>query len=101
MKIPSGLVSASTTRRNTAIWNQPLAVISELLRPQHGVGQINQQRYADGKHYHGLNIHSCSLLHPLTENHVANCGDEEPDCRHYENCALHNVLSNQFLHVSS
>src|SRR6476646_110139 len=50
MKIPSGLVIASTRRKKTAIWSHPFNVISKLLRTQKRVQEINAGCDAHDKH---------------------------------------------------
>src|SRR5215217_5550410 len=41
---PDGFVTASTTARKSRICNQPLTVISELLRAQQRVGEVDEQQ---------------------------------------------------------
>src|ERR1700754_2805117 len=43
MNRPSGTVTAATAAKNSAIWSQPLTVMSELLRTQHRVNEIREQ----------------------------------------------------------
>jgi hypothetical protein len=67
--MPNGFVTASTASRKIAICSQPFAVISELLRPQQGVEQIDHDGYGDGEHGNGLRSHESSLQ-PVTELHI-------------------------------
>src|SRR5579862_3376360 len=50
MKIPSGLVTAKIRARKTKICSQPLMVISEFLRAQQRVEQVNRGHRADDEH---------------------------------------------------
>jgi hypothetical protein len=52
------LVIARITARNTPICIQPLVVISEFLRPQQGIEQINHQTGTDNQHNDRFSIHN-------------------------------------------
>src|SRR5271168_727830 len=54
---PSGLVIARITSRNSPIWNQPLGVISKLLRFEQGVEQVAQQEHAYDQKNHVFSAH--------------------------------------------
>src|SRR5580658_145857 len=57
MNTPSGLVIARITARNTRICNQPLVVISEFLRSQQGIQQVDHQTGAHDEHDDRFSIH--------------------------------------------
>jgi len=57
MYTPSGLVIARIRARNTKICIQPLVVISEFLRPQQGIQQVDHQTGADNQHDDRFSIH--------------------------------------------
>src|ERR1035438_7148948 len=57
MKTPSGLVTARTRRKKTAICSHPLAVISEFLRSQECVHQIDAHQNTDGEHDYRFQTH--------------------------------------------
>src|SRR5208283_3078347 len=48
---PMGLVTARIRARNTTIWNHPLAVMSELLRSQQCVEEVNHHQRTNDNHY--------------------------------------------------
>ena len=50
MNIPMGLATRMTTTKYNRICNQPFSVISEFLRPQQCVDQVDHQKEADGQH---------------------------------------------------
>src|ERR1700730_585811 len=56
---PSGLVIARITARNTKICIQPLVVISEFLRSQQGVQQVDHQPRTYNQHDDRFSIHNC------------------------------------------
>src|SRR5579883_334096 len=62
MKTPMGLVTRKVTSRNSKIWSHPLAVISELLRPQQSVDQVNGGQCAGHQHDQRLDVHTCSYF---------------------------------------
>jgi hypothetical protein len=72
-----------------------LAVISELLRPQHGAGQIDQQQNANGKHDQGLAMHKVCSPHPIAEAHVSERDEKECDGRCYEYEIRHFILASK------
>src|SRR5208282_1217043 len=57
MNTPSGLVIARIRARNTKIWIQPLVVISEFLRSQQGIQQVDHQPGAYQQHDDRFSIH--------------------------------------------
>jgi hypothetical protein len=63
MNTPSGLVIARIRARNTAICIQPLIVISEILRFQQGVEQVEHQTGAYNQHDDGFSAHIVYLIH--------------------------------------
>src|SRR5208337_1133533 len=54
---PMGLVTARIRARNTMIWNHPLAVMSELLRSQQCVEEVNHHQPANDDHDGRLDVH--------------------------------------------
>ena len=60
-KMPTGFVTKNTHARNRKIWNQPFAVISEFLRAQERVDQINRRQHTHRQHNHGFQAH-CIVL---------------------------------------
>src|ERR1035437_9629607 len=57
MNTPSGLVIARSTARNTTICIQPLVVISEFLRSQQRIQQVDHQTGAYNEHDDRFSIH--------------------------------------------
>src|SRR6266446_812509 len=57
MNTPSGLVIARNTARNTKICIQPLVVISEFLRPQQGIQQVDHQPCTYNQHDDRFSVH--------------------------------------------
>src|SRR5712692_1835561 len=58
MNTPSGLVIARIRARNTAICIQPLVVISEVLRPQQGIHQVDHQSGTYNQHDDRFSVHN-------------------------------------------
>ena len=58
--MPSGFVSASTSAEKSAIWSQPLAVISEALRSQERVHEIREHAHRDQRGDRRLDRHASS-----------------------------------------
>src|SRR5713226_6254655 len=58
MKTPRGLVSARITARNTKICIQPVVVISEFLRAQQGIKQVDHQPGTYNQHADRFGVHS-------------------------------------------
>src|SRR5271165_3031645 len=56
-KTPMGLVTARIRARNTMIWNHPLAVMSELLRSQQCVEEINHHQRTNDHHDCRFDMH--------------------------------------------
>src|SRR5579864_6709071 len=85
IKTPSGLVTAKISPRNTKICSHPLIVISELLRTQESVKQVDGHQRADEEHDERLNVHEILLFHAIAEAHIRDrCGekrdgDDDPD----------------------
>src|SRR5579875_1977405 len=92
MKMPMGLVSRRTKARKTAIWNHPFAVMSELLRAQQGVEEIDHHQGADSQKDDGLGRHRFSLLEAVAEGHVAQRQREESNRDGDKQQVLHNWL---------
>src|SRR5208337_261791 len=61
-KTPMGLVTARIRPRNTMIWNHPLAVMSELLRSQQRVEEIDHHQRANDQHDCCLDVHKSPHL---------------------------------------
>src|ERR1035438_6406874 len=80
MKTPRGLVTAKISARKTKICSQPLIVISEFLRPQQGVEQVDDGDGANDEHDERLQVHSLFLLHPVAEMNIGDRRREECDC---------------------
>src|ERR1035437_8308338 len=80
MKTPRGLVTAKISPRNTRICSQPLRVISEFLRTQQRVEQIDRHRRADDELDERLYVHDILILRSIAETHVANQHCEERNC---------------------
>src|SRR5271165_4437916 len=57
MKTPMGLVTARIRARNTMIWNHPLAVMSELLRSQQCVEEVNHHQRTNDHHDCRFDMH--------------------------------------------
>ena len=89
MKTPSGFVTAKISARKTRICNQPLAVISELLRAQQRVEQVHGDQRADDEHDERLNVHRILLLHAIAEMHVRDGRSEKRDGDGDPNNILH------------
>src|SRR5208282_4484076 len=60
MNTPSGLVIARIRARNTPICIQPLVVISEFLRSQQRIEQVDHQPCTHNQHDDRFSIHSLS-----------------------------------------
>src|SRR5258708_737100 len=91
MKTPSGLVTAKINARNTRICSHPFKVISEFLRTQQRVEQIDSYQRADDEHNERLRVQGFLLLHAIAETHVCDCRCEKCD----RNCDPQNVLHGQ------
>src|SRR5215471_8269093 len=68
MKIPKGLVTAKISARKTKICNQPLIVMSEFLRAQESVEEVNGCDGADDDHDERLSIHGYAPTSPDRRN---------------------------------
>src|SRR4029077_18254931 len=72
MNTPRGLVSARITARNTNICIQPLVVISELLRSQQGIQQVDHQPCTYYQHDDRFSVHiDLSSANSIAELHIA------------------------------
>src|SRR5712664_527499 len=60
MYAPIGRVSASTTRKKSAIWVHPTAVISESLRPEQRVGQVDGEQHGQSEPDAVFEVHGAS-----------------------------------------
>jgi len=58
MNTPRGLVIARIRARNTKICIQPLVVISEFLRSQQGVEQVDHQTRTNDQHDDRFSTHN-------------------------------------------
>ena len=61
MKTPIGLVTRKTSTRKNAICNHPLIVMSELLRTQERVHEIDGREHTDCEHNHRFHAHKVLL----------------------------------------
>src|SRR5262249_19641561 len=57
MNSPAGLATASTAAKNKKICNQPFIVMSEFLRTQERVQQIDHQQKADEQNENVFKVH--------------------------------------------
>jgi hypothetical protein len=68
-----------------------LIVISELLRPQQRIEEIDHHQRADRQHDGRFGVHSSPLPHALTEAHIANRNNKKCDRQYCENNVLHKL----------
>src|ERR1700745_4174408 len=61
MKTPIGLVTKKTSPRKIRICSHPLIVMSELLRPQQRIDEINSRQHTDCEHNHRFHAHTALL----------------------------------------
>jgi hypothetical protein len=83
------LVTARTSSRKTAICTQPLTVISEFLRTQQRVKEIDHREGANRDHDGGFCVHGSPLLHAVAEVHVPQRQNEESNGDGYKDDILH------------
>src|SRR5215469_950269 len=57
MKTPIGLVTTNTSTRKNRICSHPLIVMSELLRAQQCVDEVNRCQHTDCEHDHRFHVH--------------------------------------------
>src|SRR5262249_5788539 len=57
MKTPRGLVTRNTSTRKNKIWNHPLIVMSEFLRAQQRIDEVNRRQHTDREHDHRFRTH--------------------------------------------
>ena len=93
MNTPSGFVIARIRARNRPICIQPLAVISEFLRPEQRVQQIDHQARADDEHDDRFGIHNdFSSANAIAEMHVPQRQHKKRDRHHDKDQVLHSHL---------
>src|SRR5882724_610700 len=59
MKTPMGFATSTMMAKNRRICSQPLGVMSEFLRTQQRVDQVEHQEQADQKDGHVFQVHKC------------------------------------------
>src|SRR5258708_7602807 len=90
MYTPSGLVIARITARNTAICIHPLVVISEVLRFQQRIQQVDHQSGTYDQHDDRFSIHDdLSSANSIAELHIANRQHEEHQGYYDKDQVLH------------
>jgi hypothetical protein len=90
MYTPSGLVIARITARNTKICIQPLVVISEFLRSQQRIKQVDHQTCAYDQHNDRFSVHiDLSSANSIAELHITQRQQEERYRDHNKDQVLH------------
>src|SRR4030095_671814 len=80
MNTPSGLVTAKTSRKKKRICNHPLVVISEFLRAQERVHEIDEQKRRNRQAQYGLQVHATPRrLEPVAPAHIGEREQEKND----------------------
>ena len=106
-----GLCDGEQTSRKSTIWNQPLGVMSEFLRPQAGRNQIHAHQYGFLAEQCFLAsrwiLSSLALLQLVASPHVRDGHYKKSDgaCHkdeilHCRVCSFERWLSQKFLHTS-
>jgi hypothetical protein len=65
--------------------------MSEFLRSQKRVEEVNHGQRADCQHDGRFGVHSSPLLHALTEAHIANRNNKKCDRQYCEKNVLHKL----------